>query len=66
MKELATLENLKTLGLVETKVTDKGLKALAALKTLRRLTLGRTAVTSDGVSELRKALPKCEILGLDF
>ena len=64
LKELADLKNLTTLNLAGTQVTDAGLKELTGLKNLSELDLSGVAkVTRDGVAELRKALPKCEIIG---
>ncbi len=62
LKELASLKNLRNLGLVGTKVTDKGLKELTQFKHLKRLYLRRTIrVTDAGLKELQKALPDCKI-----
>ncbi len=44
------------------KVTDAGLKELVGLKNLVSLDLRDTSVTAAGVAELRKMLPKCEIV----
>jgi internalin A len=43
-------------------VTDTSLKELKELKQLTLLNLKRTQVTDAGVAELKKALPKCQIL----
>jgi hypothetical protein len=51
-----------SVDLRETKVTDRGLKHLAGLKQLRKLYLGATKVTDNGKADLKKALPKLEIL----
>ena len=61
MKELAGLENLQTLLLTETEVTDAGLKKLAGLKSLQSLDLQNTKVTEAGVAELRKTLPLVQV-----
>ena len=45
-------EELQSLELSETKVTDTGLKELAALKELRSLQLYGTLVTNAGLKEL--------------
>jgi Leucine-rich repeat (LRR) protein len=52
LKEVATLKNLKSLLLGQTKVTDAGLRELAPLKDLATLDLGGTKVTDDGLKEL--------------
>jgi hypothetical protein len=54
-------ENLTSLDLGETQVTDAGLKNLKELKNRSWLYLGRTQTTGAGIDELRKALPKCNI-----
>jgi len=61
LKELASLTQLQTLDLDNTKVTDAGLKELAGLKQLRELHLSGTKVTDAGVQELQRALPKVRI-----
>jgi hypothetical protein len=38
------------------------LKELAALKTLTTLNVYDTKVTAAGVADLKKALPKCEVI----
>ena len=52
------------LNLLNTGVTDAGLKELAVLTKLTSLDLSQTKVTADGVKELQKALPKCKITGV--
>jgi internalin A len=49
------------LGLIDTNVTDSGLKELAGLRNLHSLYLFGTKVTDAGLKELQKALPDCEI-----
>ena len=50
------------LDLVETKITDAGLKELAKLQQLTSLDLRYCKqITDAGVAELKKALPKCKI-----
>ena len=61
MKELGALKKLRKLNLVETRVTDQGLKELAAIQSLTDVMLMKTAVRNEGVSRLRKALPKCRV-----
>jgi internalin A len=64
LKEVAKLQNLERLHLDATKITDAGLKEVAKLQNLTRLSLlGDTQVTKAGAAELKKALPKCFILG---
>jgi hypothetical protein len=64
LKELAGLQALQVLDLKNTKVTDAGLKHLAGLKQLQTLYVEETRVTEAGVNELRKALPKVDVLGV--
>jgi hypothetical protein len=59
---VAGLKHLEALNLLNTQVTDAGLKELAGLKQLQSLQLGNTKVTNTGVADLQKALPKCHIL----
>jgi hypothetical protein len=49
--------------LTGTQVTNAGLKHLAGLKQLQTLDLGGTKVTDKGKADLKKALPKLEIIG---
>jgi hypothetical protein len=53
--------SLETLFLVDTKVTDNGLKHLAELSHLRVLWLSGSNVIMDGVRALRKQLPSAYI-----
>jgi hypothetical protein len=64
LKELGGLKSLQSLHLVScARVTDKGLKSLAGLKSLRTLEIGGgTPVTPRGVTEIKKALPKLEVI----
>ncbi len=63
LKALAAFKNLTTLNIDETEVGDAGLKELAALKTLTTLDLIGTKKVSDAaLKELRKALPKCNVV----
>ncbi|MFM8273475.1 MAG: hypothetical protein ACKODX_14270 [Gemmata sp.] len=54
-------EDVTTLNLNLTQVTDAGLKELAPLKNLTTLYLSGSKVTDAGVKELQKALPMCKI-----
>lgn len=62
LAHLAPLKNLQRLDLVQTKITDPGLPHLESLRQLQELDLRSTKVTSQGVDQLRKALPKCNIM----
>jgi len=50
-----------TLGLINTPITDAGLKDLEKLQKLNGLALLGTKIIKEGVAELQKALPKCKI-----
>ena len=63
LKDVAKLQQLKWLKLINTQVTDEGLKEVAKLQQLETLDLGETKVTEAGVAELKKALPDCNIEG---
>jgi hypothetical protein len=51
------MSTIGRLFLMDTPVTDAGLKELHGLKALRLINVSRTKVTDEGVSELQKALP---------
>jgi hypothetical protein len=59
---LKELENLTTLNLSNTAVTDAGLDALVGLKKLKNVNVSFCPkVTSAGVAKLQKALPSVKI-----
>jgi len=58
----ADLEKVTHLDLRGTEITDEGLKDAAKLQKLTSLYLNDTQVTKAGVAQLKKALPKCNIL----
>ena len=57
----ADLEKVTALNLIDTLITDAGLKEVGKLQKLKVLNLRDTKITDAGVAELQKALPKCEI-----
>jgi len=61
LKQLARMKKLSYLNLAGTKVTDAGLNELVGLTNLTELNLKYTDVTDAGRSNLRRALPKCNI-----
>jgi len=64
-KGLANLNNLKQiewLDVHETKISDRGIETLKTLPRLRYVHLSDTLVTAEGVDDLRRELPKCEIV----
>lgn len=63
LKYLKGLANLEYLNLYGTAITDAGLTELANLKNLKTVYLWQTKVTEPGLSNLRKAMPKLEIVG---
>jgi hypothetical protein len=62
LKHLAGLKRLQHLSLYKSEVTDAGLKHLAGLKQLKTFNLSKTKVTAKGIADLKKALPKLEII----
>ncbi|MBC7821720.1 MAG: leucine-rich repeat protein, partial [Planctomycetaceae bacterium] len=60
-KNLAELKHVKRLSLAGSGLSDVGIKHLAGLKNLESLDLHRTKVTAAGITELKAALPKCQI-----
>ena len=63
LKEVAKLEQLKSLRIEGTQISDSGLKEVAKLKHLTGLNLAGTKVTKPAVADLKKALPKLKIHG---
>jgi hypothetical protein len=60
---LGSLPRLKVLGIESSAVTDSGGRFLARLTTLQQLYLYQTKITEAGFSELRRALPNCQLNG---
>ena len=50
----ADLDKIRVLSLVDTKISDTGLKELAKLQNLETLHLTRTKITDKGLNELAK------------
>ena len=61
LAHVGTLTDLSTLILWDTQITDAGLAHLRSLHNLRELILWKTRVTDQAASELKKALPDCDI-----
>ena len=61
LAQLASLKNLKSLGLDSTFVTDKSREVLLNLKTLESLNLYHTTVTAKVEEEIKNGLPGCRI-----
>jgi hypothetical protein len=62
LASLKGLTNLRDLTLSGPQITDRGLAQLSGLRNLRHLYLSKTGVSKAGVQELKKALPKVEII----
>lgn len=62
IENLCGLTRLRGLELSDTKVSDAGLRHLHGLRKLRKVWLYGTPVTDAGAQELKKALPKLEIV----
>lgn len=61
--KLRSLPKLKTLELGNTPITDQGLVALQSIKSLKRVNLlNCKGVTAQGISDLKKALPDCQVV----
>ncbi len=64
---LANMESLTFLGFENSQITDKGLQELKKFKGLKTtvgtsvISLNGSKVTADGISDLKKALPNCNI-----
>lgn len=54
---------MHALGLIDTKVTDSGLKDLGKLTALQYLALSGTQVTHTKIKELREQFPNARIKG---
>jgi len=61
LAHLQGFANLQMLNLAETQVTDVGLMSLKGLAKLKTLILS-TRVTAPAIAELRKALPKAQVM----
>ena len=60
-EHLALLPELTTLYLTSTEVSDEAVDALAKLQSLDELYIRWTRVSEEGASELRAAMPNCEV-----
>ena len=61
LSELTNLNRLSSLWLPP-QITDASLKEIIKLKQLELLVLSGTKITATGISEVLKALPKCNII----
>jgi hypothetical protein len=60
---ICCLQKLQYLALSDCKITDAAIQHLSIMNGLRRVELYRTKVTEKGFSDLRQALPGCEVMG---
>jgi hypothetical protein len=60
---LAAVAAPATLDLRGWKVSDQAVLHLARLKDLREVKLPDTGLTPQGVQTLKKALPRCQVVG---
>ncbi len=63
LRQLKSLSNLEYLNLYGTGVSDAGLAELAGLKNLKTVYIWQTKVTEQGIANLKKAMPKLEVVG---
>lgn len=63
MQYLKRLQTVRKLSLVDSGISDAGLEHLKALKNLEVLAIRGTKVTKAGAADLKKALPKCKVVG---
>jgi type II secretory pathway pseudopilin PulG len=61
LRIIATLKNLKELGLHSEQFTDEGLLVLAGLGKLTQLTVSGRQITEPGIETLHDRLPDCKI-----
>ena len=66
LDSLAGMKDLESLNLYRTKISNAGLEKLKRLTKLREVDLRYTRATEAGVENLRAALPKAELVFLDY
>ena len=62
LAHLTHLKNLRSLRLQDADVTDAGLVQLDHLPNLRHVGLLHCRVTAKGISELKRTIPRCEVV----
>jgi mono/diheme cytochrome c family protein/uncharacterized membrane protein len=62
LNALSQLPKLNYLNLYNTQITDAGLLALQNCSNLQKIFLSQTNVSSEGIAQLKKALPKLEVI----
>jgi hypothetical protein len=60
--QLHEMTSLQYLALTRTYVTDAGLEHLKGLSALERLIVQETQVTDDGIADLKRELPRLDVL----
>jgi hypothetical protein len=61
LRQLMDMPKLDNVDLTNTSITDAGLEFLSKIKTLEYLHVEGTRVTANGISQVRSALPNCEV-----
>jgi uncharacterized membrane protein len=61
---LAGLTKLRTLNLFNTNIGDEALAHLLKLRSLKGLYLHQTNISPQGAQRIKKALPRCNIIGI--
>ena len=60
---MKALESLEYLNVVDTKVSDAGLKAILTSKSLRSVYVWQTEINDSSVAGLQKSYPNVKIVG---
>jgi Leucine-rich repeat (LRR) protein len=61
LRVVASFENLRSLDLLNTKVTDAAIRELSACKKLQHLDIRNCPVSPSTIAELRKSLPDLRV-----
>ena len=61
LQHIVPLQNLQTLWLSHSKITDKGLRQLESMKQLRRVYVQGLDVSEETTDWFKKTLPKCRL-----
>lgn len=62
LANLKHLQQIEWLDVHKTRISDRGIETLKQLPRLRYVHLSETLVTAEGVDDLRRELPRCEIV----
>lgn len=63
LQHLTRLQRLKHLKISSSNITDEGISHVLKLRNLEDLCVSGTSISEAGVAELRRALPKCRVIG---